>query len=53
MAEEQKHHDRKITTEVTPVGSFYKAEAYHQQYDEKTGRHSCPLPHRVQKTQKS
>jgi peptide-methionine (S)-S-oxide reductase len=47
MAEEQKHHDRKITTEIRPIGAFYKAEAYHQQYDEKTGRHSCPLPRRA------
>jgi peptide methionine sulfoxide reductase MsrA len=23
---------------------FWKAEDYHQQYDEKTGRESCPLP---------
>jgi peptide-methionine (S)-S-oxide reductase len=47
MLEEQKRHDAKITTEIRPIGPFYKAEAYHQQYDEKTGRHSCPLPRRV------
>ncbi len=50
MSEEQKHHDRKITTEVNPVGAFYKAEAYHQQYDENTGRQSCPLPQRTKKS---
>lgn len=44
MAQEQKRLDRPITTEVRPIGRFYKAEDYHQQYDEKTGRHSCPLP---------
>ena len=43
----QKEHAAKITTEVRPIGLFYKAEAYHQQYDEKTGRRSCPLPRRV------
>lgn len=33
-----------ITTEISPLGAFWKAEAYHQQYDEKTGTHSCPIP---------
>jgi peptide-methionine (S)-S-oxide reductase len=33
-----------VTTEIKPIGRFWKAEAYHQQYDEKTGRRSCPLP---------
>jgi len=47
MAEEQKVRTAKITTEVSAAGAFYAAEAYHQQYDEKTGRHSCPLPQRV------
>ncbi len=45
MAAEQKHYDRPITTAIAPIGVFWKAEGYHQQYDEKTGRHSCPLPH--------
>ena len=47
MAEEQKRQPSTITTEIRPIGAFYKAESYHQQYDEKTGRKSCPLPHRV------
>src|SRR6266508_3312661 len=47
MREEQKQHAAKIATEIRPIGPFYKAEAYHQQYDEKSGRHSCPLPRRV------
>jgi peptide-methionine (S)-S-oxide reductase len=44
MAAEQGQYKAKITTEIQPVGRFWKAEGYHQQYDEKTGRHSCPLP---------
>lgn len=46
LTAEQPRYHHKITTEITPVGRFWKAEAYHQQYDEKTGRHSCPLPAR-------
>jgi peptide-methionine (S)-S-oxide reductase len=38
---------KEVTTEITPLGQFWKAETYHQQYDEKTGTHSCPLPHGV------
>lgn len=35
---------KKVVTRITPIGAFWKAEEYHQQYDEKTGRKSCPLP---------
>lgn len=35
---------RKITTRVEPLGAFYMAEAYHQQYHEKTGTAHCPFP---------
>lgn len=35
---------RPVVTELSPLGRFWKAEDYHQQYDEKTGTHSCPLP---------
>jgi peptide-methionine (S)-S-oxide reductase len=44
MAAEQKRTSGTIVTEIRPIGPFYIAEGYHQQYDEKTGRHSCPLP---------
>jgi peptide-methionine (S)-S-oxide reductase len=44
MAAEQKRTQGTIVTEIKPIGAFYIAEGYHQQYDEKTGRHSCPLP---------
>jgi peptide-methionine (S)-S-oxide reductase len=41
---EQGAHSKPIVTEVSPIARFWKAEEYHQQYDEKTGTHSCPLP---------
>jgi methionine-S-sulfoxide reductase len=43
LVAEQKHLASPITTEVRPVASFYLAEAYHQQYSERTGRHGCPV----------
>jgi len=46
MAAEQKQYSTPISTRIDPMPAFYKAEAYHQQYDEKTGRESCPLPQR-------
>ena len=33
-----------IATIIEPLGRFWKAEDYHQQYDEKTGTRSCPTP---------
>jgi peptide-methionine (S)-S-oxide reductase len=47
IAQEQPRHKAKITTEITPMGRFWRAEDYHQQFDERTGRHSCPIPHRA------
>ncbi|HZX44032.1 MAG TPA: peptide-methionine (S)-S-oxide reductase MsrA [Myxococcaceae bacterium] len=41
---EQKKLVEKITTEIAPAGPFWKAEDYHQQWDEKHGYESCPLP---------
>jgi peptide-methionine (S)-S-oxide reductase len=44
-AEQAKLRDR-ITTEIAPIGPFWLAEDYHQQWDEKHGYRSCPAPHR-------
>ena len=35
---------RTLSTEIRDAGPFWIAEDYHQQYDEKTGHESCPLP---------
>ncbi len=40
----QKTYTKPITTEVAPMKAFWKGEDYHQQYDEKSGKESCPLP---------
>jgi len=44
MGRAQAKLGKKVVTQVSPIPAFYKAEDYHQQYDEKTGTHSCPLP---------
>ncbi len=44
--EEQKRLQDAITTEVSPAGPFWLAEERHQQWDEKHGSLSCPVPHR-------
>jgi peptide-methionine (S)-S-oxide reductase len=31
-----------VATKIESVGSFWKAEDYHQQYAERTGTHGCP-----------
>lgn len=43
MAAEQKALSSTITTAILPMGAFYKAEDYHQQYAERTGHHGCPI----------
>jgi len=44
LAAEEKERKQKVVTRAEPIPQFWKAEGYHQQYDEKTGTHSCPLP---------
>jgi peptide-methionine (S)-S-oxide reductase len=34
---------RPVVTEITPAGSFWRAEEYHQRYLQKRGRGSCHL----------
>lgn len=46
VARETERLHKPVVTLVSPIGPFWKAEEYHQQYDEKTGTHSCPLPNR-------
>jgi len=41
-AEDQKKENGPIVTTIQKAMPFYMAEEYHQQYDEKTGRHFCP-----------
>ena len=43
IAEAQKGEERKVVTRVEPIGPFWAAEDYHQQYSERTGHHGCPV----------
>ena len=43
MQAEQQHLDRPMATEIRPMAPFYKAEAFHQQFAERTGSHACPI----------
>ena len=46
---EQKHLVAPITTEVKAAGAFWVAEPEHQQWDERHGYESCPLPRHAQR----
>ncbi len=50
LQQQQGHYKDKISTEIEPIGRFWKAEGYHQQFDERTGRHSCPIPRKSNAT---
>ena len=39
--EDSGRYGREIVTEIKPAVAFWRAEEYHQQYIEKTGRKSC------------
>lgn len=41
----QEELDKPIATEIKPAGIFYKAEAYHQKFTEKTGLGACHVPY--------
>lgn len=44
-ADAQSRLSEAVVTEITPAGQFYKAEAYHQKYAEKTGHGVCHVPY--------
>ena len=39
----QRDDRRQIVTEIAPATDFFRAEDYHQRYNEKHGRASCAL----------
>jgi len=43
LKERQQKVSRPIVTEITPAGTFYRAEEYHQKYLEKRGASSCHI----------
>ena len=45
VAAQQKKLTHQIVTQIKPAETFYLAEDYHQQYDERHGTHFCPIDH--------
>jgi len=41
LDELQPKYDEKIVTEITPAGPFYRAEAFHQKFTERTDHGAC------------
>ncbi|HKU18276.1 MAG TPA: peptide-methionine (S)-S-oxide reductase MsrA [Candidatus Saccharimonadales bacterium] len=41
----QKQIDKPIVTQIEPAGPFYRAEAYHQKFTERTGIGMCHIPY--------
>jgi methionine-S-sulfoxide reductase len=39
------NHDKAVVTEISPAGTFYEAEEYHQKYTERTGQGMCHVPY--------
>jgi peptide-methionine (S)-S-oxide reductase len=50
---EQQRLAGRITTQIAPAAPFWIAEEYHQQWDERHGYLSCPVPHRARENKKS
>lgn len=43
--EVQEQLDKPVATEIEPAGPFYRAEAFHQKFTEKTGLGMCHIPY--------
>ncbi len=43
MQAEQARLSQPIATQIRPIGPFYPADSFHQQYAERTGSHACPI----------
>lgn len=44
--EAQTNHDKPVVTEISPAGPFFKAEAYHQKFTQRTGIGMCHVPYK-------